>query len=1093
MTTANCPGNEELDFRLIFGEDVQQQPLGPPDLEPDDNTSFYILNVGQAQSMVTNHQPIGLPRHGMHSHSHIINTSLRPPSHKPGTDLGYEAQDSKNGTSPLLPSAPMEAPKAFECPSIQITSISPSCQQEMDANEGELRANGPDGDYHSDRPLSRDHLYLPLDHSYRDSSLSPSPCSSLSSRSWFSDASSCESFSHVYDDVDSELNEAAARFTLGSPLTSPSCASPQTGAGVLEEQPHWQHHHPPFGHQTHSISLSPRQSPCHSPRTSVTDENWLSPRPPSRPSSRPTSPCGKRRHSSADICYPSSLSPHHSPTPTPGPSPRGSVTEDTWAGSPSVGLSPFQCCPSETDIPSKTRKTSQDRTTLQTGKGDLGLDEQGNMSPNLDSPADETLHSLKKDGPVEQFLSVPSHFSWSKPKPGHTPIFRTSSLPPLDWPLPSQFGQYELKIEVQPKAHHRAHYETEGSRGAIKAASGGHPIVKLLGYSEKPVNLQMFIGTADDRYLRPHAFYQVHRITGKTVATASQEIMVSSTKVLEIPLLPENNMSASIDCAGILKLRNSDIELRKGETDIGRKNTRVRVVFRVHIPQPNGKVLSLQAASIPVECSQRSAQELPQVEKFSLTSCLVSGGEEMVITGSNFFPESKVIFLEKGPDGRPQWEVEAKIIREKTQGSCIMVEVPPYHSKTVSSATQVQFYVCNGKRKRSQSQRFTYLSVMVKQEHRDELDLPAVPPISMPLAHAASLVRTQLPSPEQSHPSDNLLSSPSHNLATGSGHGLLPLPGTCPSLGSPSFQHLPHLQGRSLHHPPADCHMPFQQSSAPAPLRTSYQPLQHGHSHNLSFNGQANLAPQGYERSPFQQNPTAASHPISMAMVYSSSPSSSPTAPSSTTTNPIVGSPQSQQPLLPHSPQHLQRLGGYLSSPTHNQVPSPGGHSLTGQHSSQLQRAMGYHPVSQRSASCPTPSTAPPPQMIPSPHSGPSSPQVHSLPYQSPTSSSPTSGGSPLGALQQHPGQLSPQATSPVMASLSPAAVGPLVHPLSPQGPFSSEGEGLNIKQEPEEREPTFRSIGLQDITLDDVNEIIGRDMSQSPSAHGPPPAHTQS
>ena len=69
-------------------------------------------------------------------------------------------------------------------------------------------------------------------------------------------------------------------------------------------------------------------------------------------------------------------------------------------------------------------------------------------------------------------------------------------------------------------------------------------VFQLIGYSEKPVNLQMFIGTADDRYLRPHAFYQVHRITGKTVATASQEIIVSSTKVLEIPLLPENNMSA---------------------------------------------------------------------------------------------------------------------------------------------------------------------------------------------------------------------------------------------------------------------------------------------------------------------------------------------------------------------------------------------------------------------------------------------------------------------------------------------------------------------------------------------------------------------
>lgn len=57
-----------------------------------------------------------------------------------------------------------------------------------------------------------------------------------------------------------------------------------------------------------------------------------------------------------------------------------------------------------------------------------------------------------------------------------------------------------------------------------------------------------------------------------------------------------------IDCAGILKLRNSDIELRKGETDIGRKNTRVRLVFRVHINQPNGRTVSLQAASNPIEC-----------------------------------------------------------------------------------------------------------------------------------------------------------------------------------------------------------------------------------------------------------------------------------------------------------------------------------------------------------------------------------------------------------------------------------------------------------------------------------------------------------
>ncbi|CAG03372.1 unnamed protein product, partial [Tetraodon nigroviridis] len=123
---------------------------------------------------------------------------------------------------------------------------------------------------------------------------------------------------------------------------------------------------------------------------------------------------------------------------------------------------------------------------------------------------------------------------------------------------------------------------------------------QLHGYRGKePLGLQIFIGTADERILKPHAFYQVHRITGKTVTTTSFEKIVHGTKVLEIPLEPKNNMKAIIDCVGILKLRNADIELRKGETDVGRKNTRVRLVFRVHVPQPGGQHVSLQVASHP--------------------------------------------------------------------------------------------------------------------------------------------------------------------------------------------------------------------------------------------------------------------------------------------------------------------------------------------------------------------------------------------------------------------------------------------------------------------------------------------------------------
>ena len=55
-----------------------------------------------------------------------------------------------------------------------------------------------------------------------------------------------------------------------------------------------------------------------------------------------------------------------------------------------------------------------------------------------------------------------------------------TTLPSLEWSLPSQSGQYELLIQQQPKSHHRDHYETEGSRGAVKTPNGGHPEIQVL-------------------------------------------------------------------------------------------------------------------------------------------------------------------------------------------------------------------------------------------------------------------------------------------------------------------------------------------------------------------------------------------------------------------------------------------------------------------------------------------------------------------------------------------------------------------------------------------------------------------------------------
>lgn len=48
-----------------------------------------------------------------------------------------------------------------------------------------------------------------------------------------------------------------------------------------------------------------------------------------------------------------------------------------------------------------------------------------------------------------------------------------------------------LQIVKQPEQQHRARYQTEGSRGAVKDRDGnGFPIVQLIGYY-KPSTLQV--------------------------------------------------------------------------------------------------------------------------------------------------------------------------------------------------------------------------------------------------------------------------------------------------------------------------------------------------------------------------------------------------------------------------------------------------------------------------------------------------------------------------------------------------------------------------------------------------------------------------
>ncbi|KAJ8272559.1 hypothetical protein GJAV_G00090620, partial [Gymnothorax javanicus] len=637
-----APGWEEgeLDFKLVFEEDP---PRGSSPCRSGERPG---CSTDDFQSPAYSGQPVGIPA-GQPS------ANLRAGMHSPPPRRALVREHS--GTYESLPARSIQVSESriLECPSIQITTISP---EEEFAPAGVSCWDGGGG-------WDRERLYLPLQDPfcYREGmagggSLSPSPASSPSSRGWLSPASSCDSLLVEEE----ELTEAATHFCLS-------------------------------------------------------------------PSPRPTSPGGKKRR--------------NSPLPSPCPSRRGSYSEE-YSCPPQNADSSCQSQTSpgslELNIPQKTRKTSLGQVSPR----EVELDQA--PPPGSPCPHPDGLQSRRDPSPLGMdYLCVPPALGWGRARASaHSPIFRSTALPPLDWPLPSQFDQYELRIEVQPRPHHRAHYETEGSRGAVKAVPAGHPVVKLVGYTERqPLSLQVFVGTADDRSIRPHPFYQIHRVTGKMVGTASQESIQAGTKLLDIPLNPETNMTALIDCAGILKLRNSDIELRKGETDVGRKNTRVRMVFRTHLPltpptaapaAPPSRVLALQVASLPIECSQRSAQELPVVESISLSSCSVEGGEELLLSGANYLPTSRVVFMERGTDGKLQWEEEACVNREKSSESLLSVRVPPYSDPSLIRPVSVCLYVSNGKRKRSSTHCFKYMPVMFKQEgplsltHRSSLPLEGV-------------------------------------------------------------------------------------------------------------------------------------------------------------------------------------------------------------------------------------------------------------------------------------------------------------------------------------------------------------------------------
>ncbi|XP_064610407.1 GATA zinc finger domain-containing protein 7-like isoform X2 [Liolophura sinensis] len=276
--------------------------------------------------------------------------------------------------------------------------------------------------------------------------------------------------------------------------------------------------------------------------------------------------------------------------------------------------------------------------------------------------------------------------------------------------FPSSANGYQLQIVEQPEDQHRARYKTEGSRGSVKDRSQqGHPTVKLVGIHQA-VTLQVFVGN-DSGKVKPHGFYQACKVCGKN-STPCTEREIDGTTVIELQLDPTSDMIAKIDCVGILKLRNADVEQRMGVAKAKKKSLKARLVFRVSFKCPDGGCQTLQIASHPILCTQPIG--CPEICKKSMTQSPVEGGGELFIIGKNFMKGTKVLFQEVGENGETVWEGEGDIDTDYFQNTHLICSVPAYRSLLITDPVTAQVVVqCSGKT--SYPQPFIY-HPKVKQE-----------------------------------------------------------------------------------------------------------------------------------------------------------------------------------------------------------------------------------------------------------------------------------------------------------------------------------------------------------------------------------------
>jgi nuclear factor of activated T-cells 5 len=302
-------------------------------------------------------------------------------------------------------------------------------------------------------------------------------------------------------------------------------------------------------------------------------------------------------------------------------------------------------------------------------------------------------------GDFDHYETIPNHQSDSNQQDqvmNQDPIFTFNQPPRLPSSEFRPQDQPRLTIIVQPGEHHRARYESEGSRGAVKDESGdGSPKIRLEGYrGNSTIPVHVFVSNEKGQ-IKPHIFFRTCKIASRNSTPCDDDEFILNgqrTDAIRINLSPKDDFTAIVDCVGILKLRNADVENEsksKSQPKPKRRNPTVRLAFHALIPNtdPSQPDLPLMVASNPISCSQPEGQ--PEILRMSSLLGNPEGGDEVFIIGKNFNKNCQIIFKSVECD----WQGDATIHTSFFHKEHLVISTPKLHDTEIYADFPVKVHI----------------------------------------------------------------------------------------------------------------------------------------------------------------------------------------------------------------------------------------------------------------------------------------------------------------------------------------------------------------------------------------------------------------